>query len=83
MSYSLTITHDADGVRLEPVSEAALQRIPLGTIIVSGHHVEPGENGSAYVQVSVKDSDGYFIGTSMNASRDRSAEVKAAAKPQD
>ena len=78
MSYSLTITHDADGVRLEPVDALALQHVPVGTITVSGHHVKPGENGHEFVQVSVKESDGHYAGAQANAGRDRRGDVRAA-----
>lgn len=77
MSYSLTITHDANGVRLEPVSEQALRHVPLGTITVSGHDVKPGENGSNFVQVSVKSEDGYYLGANANAPRDLRWDVVA------
>jgi hypothetical protein len=78
MSYSLTITHDADGLRLEPVSEQALQHVPLGTITVSGHDVKSGESGTNFVQVSVKGEDGYYLGANANAPRDRRQDVAAA-----
>ena len=75
MSYSLTITRDADGVRLESVDDLALQHIPVGTITVSGHTVKPGESGTEFAQVSIRHADGYYFGANGNAARDRSRET--------
>lgn len=71
MSFSLTITRDADGVRLQPVDDLALQHIPVGTITVSGHTVKPGESGTEFAQVSIKHEDGYYFGANGNTARDR------------
>lgn len=69
------LAHHHPAFRLEPVPEQALQHVPLGTIAISGHHVKPGENGAEFVQVSIKGSDGSYIGAMGNASRDRSADA--------
>lgn len=64
MSYNFKVTKDADGIRLEDVSEGMLQHIPDGTFEISGHHVTgaPGYSATEDLNIALRDLSNNYIG---------------------
>lgn len=69
MSYAFKITKDADGIRLEDVSEGMLEHIPDGTFSISGHHVDgkPGYSATETIRVQLISGDHNVISATAEA----------------
>lgn len=60
MSYGFKVIRDADGIRLDEVSDGALEHIPHGTFTITGHHVTgaPGWSRTETIGIRHADADG-------------------------
>lgn len=68
MSYGFSVTHDADGIRLDAIPDGGLKYIPEGKFQISGHAVQPGWSQTETISVSLTDDQGQRITVSGGAS---------------